>query len=54
MVDRSMNETVRNALVAIVAANYQTPVDFGYDVEAWIAWKRSVDQLGAFYPRRDR
>lgn len=49
----SRNEEVRNALVRIVGARCQTPVDFGFDVDAWIAWRRSVDQLDAFYPRRD-
>ncbi len=49
----SRNEEARKALVRIVGAHYQTPVDFGFDVDAWIAWRRSVDQLGAFYPRRD-
>ena len=52
--DTSQNETVRQALVNIVAGHYQTPVDFGFDVDAWIRWRRSVDELGAFYPRRDR
>ena len=50
----SQNETAREALVAIVGAHYQTPVDFGFDVGAWIAWRRNVDQLAYFYPRRDR
>ncbi|MBR4834279.1 MAG: HEAT repeat domain-containing protein [Thermoguttaceae bacterium] len=49
----SNNEEVRAALARIVGAHYQTPVDYGFDVDAWIAWRRSVDQLGAFYPRRD-
>lgn len=49
----SRNEEVRAALVRIVGARYPTPVDYGFDVDAWIVWRRSVDQLGAFYPRRD-
>ena len=48
------NETVHEALVAIVAANYATPVDFGYNIDAWIRWRRETDELGRFYPRRDR
>ena len=54
VIETRQNEGVRDALVAIVAANYQSPVDFGFDVDAWIRWRREVDQLGAFYPRRDR
>ena len=50
----SENETVHEALVAIVAANFSTPVDFGYNVDAWIRWSREKDQLSNFYPRRDR
>ena len=50
----SENETVHEALVSIVAANYVTPVDFGYNVDAWIRWSRERDQLANFYPRRDR
>ena len=49
----SRNEEVHAALVRIVGARYPTPVDYGFDVDAWIVWRRSVDQLGAFYPRRD-
>ncbi len=47
------NETVREALTRVVAANYQTPVDFGFDVASWIAWRREVEQISSFYPRRD-
>ena len=54
VVDVSSNETVHEALVNIVATYYQTPVDFGFDVDAWIRWRRQVDQLANFYPRRDR
>ena len=36
------------------AANYATPVDFGYNIDAWIRWRRETDELGRFYPRRDR
>ena len=50
----SPNESVHKALVTIVKAKYPSPVDFGYDVDAWIRWKRGVDQLANFYPRRDR
>lgn len=50
----SQNETVHDALVKIVAAHYTTPVDFGYNVDEWIRWRREVDQLSNFYPRRDR
>ena len=50
----SQNEAVRDALVHIVGAHYATPVNFGFDVDAWIRWRRSVDQLANFYPRRDR
>ncbi|MGI6400948.1 MAG: HEAT repeat domain-containing protein [Thermoguttaceae bacterium] len=50
----SENEMVHRALVSIVAANYATPVDFGYDVESWIRWRREAEQLANFYPRRDR
>ncbi|MBQ7814160.1 MAG: HEAT repeat domain-containing protein, partial [Thermoguttaceae bacterium] len=50
----SRNEEVHAALVRIVGARYPAPVDYGFDVDAWIVWRRSVDQLGAFYPRRDR
>ena len=49
----SRNEEVRAALVRIVGAHYPTPVDYGFDVDAWIVWRRSVEQLSAFYPRRD-
>lgn len=52
--DLSQNEIVRQALVNIVAGYYQTPVDYGYDVDSWIKWRRNVDQLSNFYPRRDR
>ena len=48
------NETVHEALVAIVAAHYATPVDFGYNVDAWIRWRQETEQLANFYPRRDR
>lgn len=51
--DISQNETVHDALVNIVSIYYQNPVDFGYDVNAWINWRRRVDQLANFYPRRD-
>lgn len=49
----SRNEEARAALVRIVGARYPTPVDYGFDVDAWIVWRRGVEQLGAFYPRRD-
>ena len=49
----SRNEEVHAALTRIVGARYPTPVDYGFDVDAWIVWRRSVEQLGAFYPRRD-
>lgn len=52
--DMSQNETVHNALVNIVSIYSPTSVDFGYDVEAWIRWRRGADQLVNFYPRRDR
>lgn len=52
--ETSQNETVHEALVNIVATYYQNPVDFGYDVDSWIRWRRGADQLANFYPRRDR
>ena len=50
----SQNKMVHEALVHIVADNYSSPVDFGYDVSQWIRWQREVEQLSNFYPRRDQ
>ena len=50
----SQNKMVHEALVLIVADNYSSPVDFGYDVSQWIRWQREVEQLSNFYPRRDQ
>ncbi len=50
----SRNEAVHRALVKIVGAHYPVPVDFGFNVDEWIRWRRQVDQLADFYPRRDR
>ena len=52
--ETSANEEVHKALVSIVSKYYQPSVDFGFEVSAWIEWFRQTDQLGNFYPRRDR
>ncbi len=52
--EMSQNETVHAALASIVSIYFPSPVDYGYDVEAWIRWRRGADQLANFYPRRDR
>ena len=52
--EMSRNEAVHRALVAIVASHYANPVDYGFNVDEWIRWRRQVEQLSDFYPRRDR